>query len=94
MTQMSAMGSASVFPSGLVYAATIVANGTDTVSIQLLSTNLSLSSQSGASGQSTTSIAVAGGAASIAVGMGALVVYRRKNVSQTKGSDKPLYHVD
>jgi len=91
---MSATGSASVFPSGLVYAATVVANGTDTISIQLLSTNLSLTSQSGSSAQSTTSIAVAGSAASILIGVGAFVVYKRKNVSHPSNSEKPLYHVD
>ena len=89
-------GSALVFPSGLVYSASIVANGTDAVSVQLLATNLSLTSQSGSSQMTTTSIAVAGGAASILVGVGAFVVYRRKNNSQSQSTSesKPLYHVD
>ena len=90
---MSATGNASVFPSGLVYSATIVANSTDTVQIQLLGTNLGLNSTSG--GSQTTSIAVAGGAGSILAGVGAFVFYKRKNPSaNSKADDKPLYHVD
>ena len=92
-TPMSATGNASVFPSGLVYSATIVANGTDTIQIQLLGTNLGLNSTSGAS--QTTSIAVAGGAGSILAGVGAFVFYKRKNPStNSKTDEKPLYHVD
>jgi LPXTG-motif cell wall-anchored protein len=92
-TAMSATGNASVFPSGLVYSATIVANGTDTIQVQLLGTNLDLNSASGAS--QTTSIAVAGGAGSILAGVGAFVFYKRKNTStNAKADDKPLYHVD
>jgi hypothetical protein len=95
MTQMSAKGSASVLPSGLVYSAWIVANGTNTINIQLLGTNLPLTSQSGSS-STTTSIAVGGSAASIVAGVGAIVLYRRKNSSQAGNSTeaKPLYHVD
>ncbi len=93
-SQVSATGSASVFQSGLVYSATIVANGTDTVNVQLLGTNLPLDPQSGSS-QTTTSVAVAGGAASILVGVGAFVVYKRKGPSQAENSEtKPLHHVD
>lgn len=92
----SATGSATVFPSGLVYSATVVANGTDTLSIQLLATNLSLTSQSDPPSQATTSVAIAGSAASILIGIGAIVVYRRRTTSQTSnsGEAKPLYHVD
>lgn len=94
---MSATGTASVFQSGLVYSANVVANGTDAISIQLLSTNLSMTSQSGGSSvsQTTTSVAVAGGAASILVGVGAYVFYRRRNgESNASPEAKPLYHVD
>jgi hypothetical protein len=92
---VSATGSASVFPSGLVYSATLVANGSDTINVQLLSTNLSLTSQSDPPSQATTSIAIAGGAASVLVGIGAIVVYKRRTGSQAAGSqEKPLYHVD
>ncbi len=89
-------GSVLVFPSGLVYSASIVANGTDTVSVQLLGTNLSFTSQSGSSPMTTTSIAVAGGAGSILAGVGAFVFYRRKNNSHSPNpsESKPLYHVD
>jgi hypothetical protein len=89
-------GSALVFPSGLVYSASIVANGTDVVNVQLLGTNLSFTSQSGSSPVTTTSIAVAGGAGSILVGVGAIVFYRRKNNSHSQSAteSKPLYQVD
>lgn len=89
------VGSASVFPSGLVYLASLVANGTDSLSVKLLATNLSLNPQSNSSSQTNTSMAVAGGTVSILVGIGAFVVYRRKNTSQAENSgEKPLYHVD
>jgi membrane-bound inhibitor of C-type lysozyme len=91
---MSATGSASVFPSGLVYSASFVANGTDTVNVQLLSTNLALDPSSGSS-QTTTSIAVAGSAASVLAGVGVFVAYKRRNsTSEKSGESKPLYHVD
>lgn len=95
-SQMEAVGSASVFPSGLVYSASLVANGTDSLSVRLLGTDLSLNPQSNSSSQTNTSIAVAGGTASILVGIGAFVVHRRtKNTPRTEGSgEKPLYHVD
>jgi len=94
-SQMSASGSASVLPSGVVYSAWIVANGTDMISVQLLGTNLSLNAQSSSS-QMTTSIAVAGGAGSILAGVGAFVFYKRKGKtpSESAGESKPLYHVD
>ncbi len=92
---MAVSGSALVFPSGLVYTASIVANGTDLVNVQLLGTNLSLTSQSSSPSMTTTSVAVAGGAGIVLVGVGAFVFYRRKNNSQTQGAaSKPLYHVD
>ena len=89
---MNTTGGASVFGSGLVYSAWITANASETVHVQLLSTNLALDS-SGAS--QTTSIAVAGGAGSILAGVGAFVFYKRKNNSPKVDSEsKPLYHVD
>jgi hypothetical protein len=93
---VSATGTATVFPSGLVYSAMVVANGTDTLNVQLLATNLSLTSQSDPSSPISTSVAIAGSAASILVGVGAIVVYRRRTSSQpnTAGETKPLYHVD
>ncbi len=95
-SQTSAIGSASVFPSGLVYSVALVANGTDTVSVRLLATNLPLVSPSSSSSQTTTSVAVAGGVGSILVGVGAFVAYKRKNSSHSgdSGETKPLYHVD
>jgi LPXTG-motif cell wall-anchored protein len=91
---MAAKGNISVFPSGLVYSASILANGTDPIQIQLLGTNLNLNSASSSSSQ-TTSIAVAGGAGSILAGVGAFVFYKRKNNSPSEEkTDKPLYHVD
>lgn len=93
-TQTSIQGSASVFPSGLTYTAEIVANGTNTVNVQLQSTNLPLTSQSDPP-KTTTSVAVVGGVGSILAGLGAFVVYRRKSASQTENPEsKPLYHVD
>ena len=91
---MAASGHASVFPSGLVYSATITANGTDTILVQLVGTNLALNSTSNSS--QATSVAIAGGAGSILAGVGAFVFYRHKNNSarQGKTEDKPLYHVD
>jgi hypothetical protein len=93
-SQMSASGSTSVFPSGLVYSARIVANGTDTIIVQLLGTNLSLDAQSNSS--MTTSIAVAGGAGTILAGIGAFVFYKRKGKTPSENTSdaKPLYHVD
>jgi len=92
---MGVTGSALVFPSGLVYSASIVANGTDVLSIQLLGTNLPLTSDPSSS-ITTTTVGVAGAAGSILVGVGAFVIYRRKNNSQSQGANesKPLYHVD
>jgi hypothetical protein len=92
--QVSAWGSALVFPSGLVYSASVVANGTDNFNVQLLGTNLSLTSQSDPPSQMTTSVAVAGGAGSILAGVGALVFYKRKKPAENAGETKPLYHVD
>ncbi len=93
-TPMSARGNISIFPSGLVYSASILANGTDPIQVQLLGTNLDLNAAPSASTQ-TTSIAVAGGAGSILAGVGAFVFYRRKNNTPTQDkTDKPLYHVD
>jgi hypothetical protein len=79
----------------LVYSASIVANGTDVLSVQLLGTNLPLTSDPSPS-ITTTTVGVAGAAGSILVGVGALVMYRRKNNSQSQGAtdSKPLYHVD
>jgi len=93
---VNAIGTATVFPSGLVYSAVVVANGTDTLNVQLLATNLSLTSQSDPPSQISTSVAIAGSAASILVGVGAIVVYRRRSGSQTStaADAKPLYHVD
>ena len=91
---MSARGNISVFPSGLVYSASILANGTEPIQVQLLGTNLDLNAPSNSSAQ-TTSIAVAGGAGSILAGVGAFVFYRRKNnAPKQEKTDKPLYHVD
>ncbi|MDA4131212.1 MAG: hypothetical protein OK457_10615 [Thaumarchaeota archaeon] len=94
-TPMSASGHFSVFPSGLVYSATVTANATNTIHVQLLGTNLDLNATARSSSQAT-SIAVAGGGVSILAGVGAFVLYRRKNNSANQGKTdaKPLYHVD
>jgi hypothetical protein len=91
---MNASGGASVFPSGLVYSAWIVANGTVSIHVQLIGTNLSLDSSSSSS--QTSSIAVAGGAGSVVAGVGAVVLYKRKNNPEKSNPDeeKPLHHVD
>jgi hypothetical protein len=91
----SASGQLSLFPSGLVYSATIDVNGTRTVSAQLLSTNIALGA-SPSSGSNTTTIAVAGGSVSVATGVGALAFFRhgRKESSSSSSEAKPLHWVD
>jgi hypothetical protein len=92
---MSAIGQASVFPSGLVYSAVVHANGTYVVSVQLLSTNLSLNSSM--SGSQSSSIAIAGGAGSVVAGIGAFALVRRERKKEARESgseNKPLYYVD
>ncbi|MDA4112112.1 MAG: hypothetical protein OK439_06200 [Thaumarchaeota archaeon] len=93
-TPIAASGHVSTFPSGLVYSATVTVNGTDTIQVMLLGTNLDLNSSSNSS--QTTTAAIAGGAGSILAGVGAFVFYKRKNgtARQDKAEDKPLYHVD
>lgn len=91
--QFSANGTLAVLPSGLVDSALAKAGGA-TVQVQLVSTNLSLNSNSPAS--STVRTATIAGGASAIFGLGALVFYRHRSSSRASETenDKPLYHVD
>lgn len=97
---MSATGQFSTFPSGLLYSAQIMANGTIPLSVHLVATNLSLNAApSSSTSSNTTGMAIAGGVGSLAVGVGAFAFYKReKKGGATSGSkeeeQKPLYHVD
>lgn len=90
--EFSTSGTLAVLPSGLVDSAQLMYNGT-TVQVQLISTNLSLGANSPSS-SSVQTATIAGGAS--AVGVGALVFYKRRSASHTSQNDseKPLYHVD
>lgn len=91
--EFSVTGTLTALPSGLVDSALVVYNGA-TVQVQLVSTNLSLSSSSTTS--STMQTATIAGGASAIFGVGALVFYRHRSASHSSqsGEDKPLYHVD
>ncbi|HVB11741.1 MAG TPA: hypothetical protein VNE86_01310 [Nitrososphaerales archaeon] len=93
---VSASGQLAVFASGLVYSATININGTRTVSVQLLSTNLPLGASSSSSNGTTTTIAVAGGSVSILAGVGAFAFFKygKKNPAGSSSEAKPLHWVD
>ncbi|MGI0091736.1 MAG: hypothetical protein ACREBS_08505 [Nitrososphaerales archaeon] len=97
----SGSGQLAIFPSGLVYSATVNINGTSEVNAQLLSTNISLGL--GSSGSNTTTMAIAGGAGSLLAGVGAFAFFRheRKNNNNNNKSNsgsetekKPLHWVD
>ena len=98
---VSVSGDVSALPSGLVYSASVGANGYS-ASVQLLKTNLPLNtSNSSSSNTKTTSVLIAGGFGTLAAGVGAFAVYRKRNVgegSEPSQNDedrkKPLYHVD
>ncbi|MDG6999404.1 MAG: hypothetical protein JRN15_09855 [Nitrososphaerota archaeon] len=91
--EFSVSGDLVVLPSGLVDSAQVMYKGA-TVQAQLVSTNLSLSSNSPASSTMRTAT-IAGGASAI-FGVGALVFYKHRSTSHSSQSrnDKPLYHVD
>ena len=92
----SAIGQLAVFASGLVYSATININGTRTISVILLSTNLPLGGSSSSSKSTTTTIAIAGGSVSILAGVGALAFLKhgRKDSAGSSSEAKPLHWVD
>ncbi|MDG6905154.1 MAG: hypothetical protein JRN20_05135 [Nitrososphaerota archaeon] len=93
--QVSATGSLSVLPSGLVYSATVIANGTMSAHAQLVTTNLPLASTSSSS-STMQKATIAGGTSAAVFGVGALVFYRHHKATHLSqaGKDKPLYHVD
>lgn len=92
--KVSATGTLSVLPSGLVDSALISANGTMTAHIQLVATNLSLASTGSSSSSALRTATVAGGVSAV-FGVGALVFYRhQKASSHTETGTRPLYHVD
>jgi hypothetical protein len=89
----SAHGQFMKFPSGLVYSASISINGTGTITAQLTSTNIPLSSSQ--SSKSTAIMVVAAGV----VGCGLTVVAafltsRRESKSNGMEKTKPLHWVD
>ena len=92
----TANGQLSVFPSGLVYSATIDINGTRTISAQLLSTNIPLGAPASSGSTTTTTIAVTGASVSVAAGVGAFafIKHGRKESSGANSEAKPLHWVD
>jgi hypothetical protein len=89
-------GKLSVFPSGLICSATININGTRTVSVQLLSTNVPLGAAASSGSGTTTTIAVTGGSVSAIAGVGAFAFFKhgKKESSGTNSEAKPLHWVD
>lgn len=95
---MSVSGQLIAFPSGLVYSATVNSSGYN-VLMQLIETNLQLSSSSSSSA-ANASVLIAGGFGTFAAGMGTFAIYKKRNGDDDGDrelkelKEKPLYHVD
>ena len=94
---LPAAGNLTTFPSGLIYSASAVVNGTFTIQASLLGTNLPLDPPGQGSMSPTTTVAVAGSLGTAAlVGAFALVKHGKKGhpeISNAK-DEKPSHWVD